>query len=643
MQLKRFFNRYLDNNVLHHSQMPELRLREIVLDHVKYYRQVTVVDNARTAELRDELVSFTQHGNSLLEATLYLDHIQELYDRAQRMRDAEEYLGYVNILLVSVQSFFAAQQINARISKINEYLTLLKNLRENVNYLEVINNYASSADKEYFLIQQRFSNATAYSRAELDKIKDATGYEATSNMLFDDKYITNFLVNINSLLNSDIKSFNELFQEYSTLVGSGAQFKSLSENFNNLVNLPGVLTDITRTNKIIARVCNNDKLTPDHKVTLAYTQRLVGDTLFIKDSTLVNKSLSDTNASILNVTSDLIASEQIAGHFLAEYNKVSLVAANDHTDYIGGASGLNKSINTHYNQTLALQREGARLTKQSIDKSLNGWLGSNPYKSIEGLKNITNLPGSLKYLQDSYLGTTSNFDPAFRDKIIGGLGDNISQMKGLLQNALTAVENNIGVVTALIAGVGALAMGGLQAVLNTLQAVKCIIKSVLCAIGKIAASIMDVLGSVLTPLSSLGGVEGLIDSIKTLPGSLVALAGQKAVDVYNKMRGYVLESVDKVVGMIPDKEQAAAFKSAAFDAMAACGEEALKQITAKALEVAEGEFNKLVDEARSSLSGQNKACPSLLANLLGGLGFEIPSMRGFRLDMPSPSLQLGNC
>ena len=639
----RWIDRFLRSNTLHRDQaIKDSRLKRLVLEHTKYYRDKTKTEAEadKTSDFKDEILHFIDNENSIIEATTYVDWIEELFNRADFLKNNEEYLEWVSYLRVATQTYLSYRQVDTRLDVVYKFLKLLEKPKEGENYLKVIAEYKAAENKEQFIREQRFTNITPYSEYELIQLRKELNIEITTNMIFSDKEIVKIIMEFVRALESDLRTLIMWFQWL--VIDMLEHPGQLEDAMDSLLDIKNLLTKATKIQGMVANMMNNPLFTPDDIIDVSNVKRLIEDLAFIKDSYKIKKRLQELDKDISDGANKLSQNGSVLDHFKKQLEDLNKIAENDYTDYIKDADGNKVEIGDHHNQYLAEQRDKLKDQKNSINDSINDWIKDNPYDGLSGLDRIVEVPGSLKYLEDKYKNSSSNFDENFRNKVIEGIGNLINNLKDKLKNLLDFVNKNLAAIAGLLGLLLAKGAEFLQKILDWLNKLKCKIKAVLCAIGKLLGRIINSFKKLVEFLGGRGGLDNIVSGIRTLPGRLMKIATKYATKIYEEVKAFITAQIDNIKNLIggADGEM---FKAAYLKAMAKCGANAIGKITDLAIGWATEQFSELVDMAKNALSGEGQVCPRLMSNSIPDLGFQQPSFRFDRPNINVPSLQTGNC
>ena len=610
MAQTRLFDKYIKSNILHKSKYDsDSRLKIIVIEHTVYYRRHSVLDDNRSRELHAEIINFFDRGNTVKETLSYRGYIEELYQLAKKIDHIGDYTNDVNMLRICADNYYKLTQIAKRNETLQSKLDKLNNTRANYNADKLIKDYASADDKEAFKHNQRYINVTPYNWIELDKIKDKTGITTNSNMIFDENYVADDLMGTINDLKNDIRDFNSSYQEMKL---SDLDNNSASQLFNTAegeLDLDKHLSDTLTHLAVTKDLLDGGNFNPQNGLDLAHTKRLVNDTAFIRASTAVYKNADNSVKQVTGLNNSLTRGNTVLGEFKSQKD---------------------------------LYRDN-----QAIDKSMQDWFNQDPM-NLNGFdrNNLQNLPGSLKYLQDLYGRTTSEFDPNFRDRVIAGIGAItalLATVLNLLQGTLDGIMN---LLQSLLNLCGSIIQGIINLLLNILQAIKCLIKAALCAIGQILNTVLDALDKVIPFLKNLTGLANKTEDLKLLPGKLTNKVTKLADEAVKEIFNQVNANVDKVYGQISGAlgaDTANSFKKAMSHASVLCQANANASIVDELLGRATSLFSSLVDEGVDTLKNSRSQCPSLLGNL-PSFNFNINSdFRLKRISFPDLNMRMGGC
>ena len=647
------FNRYIKSNTLHRDYYKDQsKLQRLVLEHTKYYRNIQVIDSSKSKELIDEIAIFEDSEYHISECLKYHNYILELYQLASKMDDTQ-YAKSVETLLLCADTYKAFIQIEARNMEIQRRLDLLKAPKYNLNYKTVIKEYDKRVDNEQFEREQRYTNVTPYNFIELSEITKATGLTIKTNMLFDEIYVADDLMAIIEMLGGDTREFNRLLQELIIVDNEATpEIKQVVSHTLNVVNIqkvsPKSLEIITITQDLFNDIV---KKNPEYVLRLAYIKRLVYDTAFISDSNTILKESKEANNDLTNLLNKLTESVGVLNDFKTQKENVSNYVMNDQNPYIvdypntikGGARYREPEALT-LNQMRALDRDRIRKMNESIDNSILEWSKKNPL-GLDGLNQdrLKNIPLNYKYMGNAYRNTTSEFDELFQDKIF----TSIVAVAGLYNTNLTMVQRVIDTVIGLLQGLLSVATAVIQGVLNTilaaLQAIKCLLKAIACAIGSVISTIKDVLGKVLPILKNLGGVSGLTEGMKNLPGAIYEAIKNAVSGIVKEALGEATKEIERINNKIKEalgSDIAKAFTDKSSMAKAICESKMTKNLMDKLTDFAKSTFDEAIGK-NIKMATSGEGCPSLLGNLNMGIG--LGSLRMKRIGLPDLNGRMGGC
>lgn len=596
------FDKYIKSNILHkHSYKDQSRLQQIVIEHIAYYRKTQVIDSDRSAEMKNEILNFIDVENTITDTINYYNYIIELAQLSKKMSD-REYAKHVELLRLCAEAYMLMTQIRVRNNVITQKLSLIEVNNTSYNAEKLIKDYDKAEDKQAFIKNIRYTNTTPYSFSELHRIKNRTGMTTKTNMFFDEVFIIDDIMTVVEELKYDLIAFIAVYQEFQI-----KRYETSNKDYNQIFDetekaldidsmVKGVLTNI----HILENLIGSGNFNPEYPILLAYIRRLLGDICFIRDS---SKVYSNGDKATKQIT----------------------------------------DMNNTFNRNISILNE---FKNNRDDNSLKAWLETDPF-GMNGFNgdNIQNLPGSYKYLNDFYGNTTSEFDPNFRDKILGGIAAGAALFGTGLKLLEGVVDMILGILQGLFDIVSSVLQNLLNLLMNALTALKCLIKAAICAVMSIVNTIADVLGRVIPFLKNLASAKNLTSDMRTLPGSIMSiissLSGGAADEIIQVVQSSIDNSIKEVEGALGG-DMASIFSKASAQAKAICSGNLSSQLTDTMIEWAKGKYREVIDEGIKLLNNSSSECPSMFASL-NGFGFSLGSLRLKRIQFPNLNDRIGGC
>lgn len=596
------FDKYIKSNILHkHSYKDQSRLQQIVMEHTVYYRKTQVIDSDRSAEMKNEILNFIDVENTITDTINYYNYIIELAQLSKKMSD-REYAKHVELLRLCAEAYMLMTQIRVRNNVITQKLSLIEVNNTSYNSEKLIKDYDKAEDKQAFIKNIRYTNTTPYSFSELHRIKNRTGMTTKTNMFFDEVFIIDDIMTVVDELKYDLIAFIAVYQEFQIkrYEYSNRDYNQIFDETEKALDIDSMVKGVLTNIHILENLIGSGNFNPEYPILLAYIRRLLGDICFIRDSSKVYGNGDK-------------ATKQI-------------------TD-----------MNNTFNRNISILNE---FKNNRDDNSLKAWLETDPF-NMRGFNgdNIQNLPGSYKYLSDFYGNTTSEFDPNFRDKILGGIAAGAALFGTGLKLLEGVVDMILGILQGLFDIVSSVLQNLLNLLMNALTALKCLIKAAICAVMSIVNTIADVLGRVIPFLKNLASAKNLTSDMRTLPGSIMSiissLSGGAADEIIQVVQSSINNSIKEVEGALGG-DMASIFSKASAQAKAICSGNLSSQLTDTMIEWAKGKYREVIDESISLLNNSSSECPSMFASL-NGFGFSLGSLRLKRIQFPSLNDRIGGC
>jgi len=596
------FDKYIKSNILHkHSYKDQSRLQQIVMEHTVYYRKTQVIDSDRSAEMKNEILNFIDVENTITDTINYYNYIIELAQLSKKMSD-REYAKHVELLRLCAEAYMLMTQIRVRNNVITQKLSLIEVNNTSYNAEKLIKDYDRAEDKQACIKNIKYTNTTPYSFSELHRIKNRTGMVTKTNMFFDEVFIIDDIMTVVDELKYDLIAFIAVYQEFQIkrYEYSNRDYNQIFDETERALDIDSMVKGVLTNIHILENLIGSGNFNPEYPILLAYIRRLLGDICFIRDSSKVYGNGDK-------------ATKQI-------------------TD-----------MNNTFNRNISILNE---FKNNREDNSLKAWLETDPF-NMRGFNgdNIQNLPGSYKYLSDFYGNTTSEFDPNFRDKILGGIAAGAALFGTGLKLLEGVVDMILGILQGLFDIVSSVLQNLLNLLMNALTALKCIIKAAICAVMSIINTIADVLGRVIPFLKNLASAKNLTSDMRTLPGSIMSiissLSGGAADEIIQVVQSSIDNSIKEVEGALGG-DMASIFSKASAQAKAICSGNLSSQLTDTMIEWAKGKYREVIDESISLLNNSSSECPSMFASL-NGFGFSLGSLRLKRIQFPNLNDRLGGC
>ena len=596
------FDKYIKSNILHkHSYKDQSRLQQIVMEHTVYYRKTQVIDSDRSAEMKNEILNFIDVENTITDTINYYNYIIELAQLSKKMSD-REYAKHVELLRLCAEAYMLMTQIRVRNNVITQKLSLIEVNNTSYNAEKLIKDYDKAEDKQAFIKNIRYTNTTPYSFSELHRIKNRTGMTTKTNMFFDEVFIIDDIMSVVEELKYDLIAFIAVYQEFQIkrYEASNKDYNQIFDETEKALDIDSMVKGVLTNIHILENLIGSGNFNPEYPILLAYIRRLLGDICFIRDS---SKVYGNGNNAAKQIT----------------------------------------DMNNTFNRNISILNE---FKNNRDDNSLKAWLETDPF-GMNGFNgdNIQNLPGSYKYLNDFYSNTTSEFDPNFRDKILGGIAAGAALFGTGLKLLEGVVDMILGILQGLFDIVSSVLQNLLNLLMNALTALKCLIKAAICAVMSIVNTIADVLGRVIPFLKSLSSAKNLTSDMRTLPGSIMSiissLSGGAADEIIQVVQSSIDNSIKEVEGALGG-DMASIFSKASAQAKAICSGNLSSQLTDTMIEWAKGKYREVIDESISLLNNSSSECPSMFASL-NGFGFSLGSLRLKRIQFPNLNDRLGGC
>lgn len=571
------------------------------MEHTVYYRKTQVIDSDRSAEMKNEILNFIDVENTITDTINYYNYIIELAQLSKKMSD-REYAKHVELLRLCAEAYMLMTQIRVRNNVITQKLSLIEVNNTSYNAEKLIKDYDRAEDKQAFIKNIRYTNTTPYSFSELHRIKNRTGMTTKTNMFFDEVFIIDDIMTVVDELKYDLIAFIAVYQEFQIkrYEYSNRLYNQIFDETEEALGIDIMVKSVLTNIHILESLISSGNFNPEYPILLAYIRRLLGDICFIRDSSKVYGNGDK-------------ATKQI-------------------TD-----------MNNTFNRNISILNE---LKNNRDDNSLKAWLETDPF-GMNGFNgdNIQNLPGSYKYLNDFYGNTTSEFDPNFRDKILGGIAAGAALFGTGLKLLEGVVDMILGILQGLFDIVSSVLQNLLNLLMNALTALKCLIKAAICAVMSIVNTIADVLGRVIPFLKSLSSAKNLTSDMRTLPGSIMSiisgLSGGAADEIIQVVQSSIDNSIKEVEGALGG-DMASIFSKASAQAKAICSGNLSSQLTDTMIEWAKGKYREVIDENIKLLNNSSSECPSMFASL-NGFGFSLGSLRLKRIQFPNLNDRLGGC
>ena len=423
-----------------------------------------------------------------------------------------------------------------------------------------------------------------------------------TNMFFDEVFIIDDIMTVVDELKYDLIAFIAVYQEFQIkrYEYSNRDYNQIFDETERALDIDSMVKGVLTNIHILENLIGSGNFNPEYPILLAYIRRLLGDICFIRDSSKVYGNGDK-------------ATKQI-------------------TD-----------MNNTFNRNISILNE---FKNNRDDNSLKAWLETDPF-GMNGFNgdNIQNLPGSYKYLNDFYGNTTSEFDPNFRDKILGGIAAGAALFGTGLKLLEGVVDMILGILQGLFDIVSSVLQNLLNLLMNALTALKCLIKAAICAVMSIVNTIADVLGRVIPFLKNLASAKNLTSDMRTLPGSIMSiissLSGGAADEIIQVVQSSIDNSIKEVEGALGG-DMASIFSKASAQAKAICSGNLSSQLTDTMIEWAKGKYREVIDEGIKLLNNSSSECPSMFASL-NGFGFSLGSLRLKRIQFPNLNDRLGGC
>ena len=571
------------------------------MEHTVYYRKTQVIDSDRSAEMKNEILNFIDVENTITDTINYYNYIIELAQLSKKMSD-REYAKHVELLRLCAEAYMLMTQIRVRNNVITQKLSLIEVNNTSYNSEKLIKDYDKAEDKQAFIKNIRYTNTTPYSFSELHRIKNRTGMTTKTNMFFDEVFIIDDIMTVVDELKYDLIAFIAVYQEFQIkrYEYSNRDYNQIFDETEKALDIDSMVKGVLTNIHILENLIGSGNFNPEYPILLAYIRRLLGDICFIRDSSKVYGNGDK-------------ATKQI-------------------TD-----------MNNTFNRNISILNE---FKNNRDDNSLKAWLETDPF-NMRGFNgdNIQNLPGSYKYLSDFYGNTTSEFDPNFRDKILGGIAAGAALFGTGLKLLEGVVDMILGILQGLFDIVSSVLQNLLNLLMNALTALKCLIKAAICAVMSIVNTIADVLGRVIPFLKNLASAKNLTSDMRTLPGSIMSiissLSGGAADEIIQVVQSSIDNSIKEVEGALGG-DMASIFSKASAQAKAICSGNLSSQLTDTMIEWAKGKYREVIDESISLLNNSSSECPSMFASL-NGFGFSLGSLRLKRIQFPSLNDRIGGC
>ena len=596
------FDKYIKSNILHkHSYKDQSRLQQIVMEHTAYYRKTQVIDSDRSAEMKNEILNFIDVENTITDTINYYNYIIELAQLSKKMSD-REYAKHVELLRLCAEAYMLMTQIRVRNNVITQKLSLIEVNNTSYNAEKLIKDYDRAEDKQAFIKNIKYTNTTPYSFSELHRIKNRTGMTTKTNMFFDEVFIIDDIMSVVEELKYDLIAFIAVYQEFQIkrYEYSNRDYNQIFDETEKALDIDSMVKGVLTNIHILENLIGSGNFNPEYPILLAYIRRLLGDICFIRDS---SKVYSNGDKATKQIT----------------------------------------DMNNTFNRNISILNE---FKNNRDDNSLKAWLETDPF-GMNGFNgdNIQNLPGSYKYLNDFYGNTTSEFDPNFRDKILGGIAAGAALFGTGLKLLEGVVDMILGILQGLFDIVSSVLQNLLNLLMNALTALKCLIKAAICAVMSIVNTIADVLGRVIPFLKNLASAKNLTSDMRTLPGSIMSiissLSGGAADEIIQVVQSSIDNSIKEVEGALGG-DMASIFSKASAQAKAICSGNLSSQLTDTMIEWAKGKYREVIDESISLLNNSSSECPSMFASL-NGFGFSLGSLRLKRIQFPNLNDRLGGC
>ena len=571
------------------------------MEHTVYYRKTQVIDSDRSAEMKNEILNFIDVENTITDTINYYNYIIELAQLSKKMSD-REYAKHVELLRLCAEAYMLMTQIRVRNNVITQKLSLIEVNNTSYNAEKLIKDYDRAEDKQAFIKNIKYTNTTPYSFSELHRIKNRTGMTTKTNMFFDEVFIIDDIMTVVDELKYDLIAFIAVYQEFQIkrYEYSNRDYNQIFDETEKALDIDSMVKGVLTNIHILENLIGSGNFNPEYPILLAYIRRLLGDICFIRDSSKVYGNGDK-------------ATKQI-------------------TD-----------LNNTFNRNISILNE---FKNNRDDNSLKAWLETDPF-GMNGFNgdNIQNLPGSYKYLNDFYGNTTSEFDPNFRDKILGGIAAGAALFGTGLKLLEGVVDMILGILQGLFDIVSSVLQNLLNLLMNALTALKCLIKAAICAVMSIVNTIADVLGRVIPFLKNLASAKNLTSDMRTLPGSIMSiissLSGGAADEIIQVVQSSIDNSIKEVEGALGG-DMASIFSKASAQAKAICSGNLSSQLTDTMIEWAKGKYREVIDESISLLNNSSSECPSMFASL-NGFGFSLGSLRLKRIQFPNLNDRLGGC
>lgn len=571
------------------------------MEHTVYYRKTQVIDSDRSAEMKNEILNFIDVENTITDTINYYNYIIELAQLSKKMSD-REYAKHVELLRLCAEAYMLMTQIRVRNNVITQKLSLIEVNNTSYNAEKLIKDYDRAEDKQAFIKNIRYTNTTPYSFSELHRIKNRTGMTTKTNMFFDEVFIIDDIMSVVEELKYDLIAFIAVYQEFQIkrYEYSNRDYNQIFDETEKALDIDSMVKGVLTNIHILENLIGSGNFNPEYPILLAYIRRLLGDICFIRDS---SKVYGNGDRATKQIT----------------------------------------DMNNTFNRNISILNE---FKNNRDDNSLKAWLETDPF-NMRGFNgdNIQNLPGSYKYLNDFYSNTTSEFDPNFRDKILGGIAAGAALFGTGLKLLEGVVDMILGILQGLFDIVSSVLQNLLNLLMNALTALKCLIKAAICAVMSIVNTIADVLGRVIPFLKSLSSAKNLTSDMRTLPGSIMSiisgLSGGAADEIIQVVQSSIDNSIKEVEGALGG-DMASIFSKASAQAKAICSGNLSSQLTDTMIEWAKGKYREVIDESISLLNNSSSECPSMFASL-NGFGFSLGSLRLKRIQFPNLNDRLGGC
>lgn len=572
------------------------------MEHTVYYRKTQVIDSDRSAEMKNEILNFIDVENTITDTINYYNYIIELAQLSKKMSD-REYAKHVELLRLCAEAYMLMTQIRVRNNVITQKLSLIEVNNTSYNAEKLIKDYDRAEDKQAFIKNIKYTNTTPYSFSELHSIKNRTGMTTKTNMFFDEVFIIDDIMTVVDELKYDLIAFIAVYQEFQIKryeYSNNRDYNQIFDETERALDIDSMVKGVLTNIHILENLIGSGNFNPEYPILLAYIRRLLGDICFIRDS---SKVYGNGDRATKQIT----------------------------------------DLNNTFNRNISILNE---FKNNRDDNSLKAWLETDPF-GMNGFNgdNIQNLPGSYKYLNDFYGNTTSEFDPNFRDKILGGIAAGAALFGTGLKLLEGVVDMILGILQGLFDIVSSVLQNLLNLLMNALTALKCLIKAAICAVMSIVNTIADVLGRVIPFLKSLSSAKNLTSDMRTLPGSIMSiissLSGGAADEIIQVVQSSIDNSIKEVEGALGG-DMASIFSKASAQAKAICSGNLSSQLTDTMIEWAKGKYREVIDENIKLLNNSSSECPSMFASL-NGFGFSLGSLRLKRIQFPNLNDRLGGC